>query len=264
MTTLAQRLRRLPLLLLLASSLACTAATADDLPPGDGDHGDSSAPADPGGGPIPATVLCARLTEIFCAAEQACCTEPTRRHASAEACVAERGPDCETSLTPIFTDSRTGYSSARARERIDDLLAMTAACDPAAAAWTVTRAGLLGVMEGTVALDGNCSPAYSGDLAPGMVCLAPQSCLLEQVVMTFEGTCGAARGLGGDCFTDLECQDGLYCEPPNNWFGGGGSCTARLANGGSCGDNDTACLSWSCEAGLCAVATANSTYCLVE
>jgi hypothetical protein len=63
--------------------------------------------------------------------------------------------------------------------------------------------------------------------------------------------------MGDSCVTEIECADGLRCDPPQQLTG---RCVPRLGNGESCSiDGD--CESLVCDGGECVERSATSVYC---
>jgi len=262
-------------LALLLALTACASpddpskTAGDGRPAGDSAGGDSAGggddatPGDPVVGPIAAEDMCTWITEIFCQADQECCTDGSQQYGAYDQCVASEGPDCESSFTPIFTDTRTGYDEDIAGERVTEMRIKAASCELGIGEWMISDDGLFGALLGTVGPGGDCSPEGGIDLAVAAACTGDNVCSLTAVFkFIFEGECQAASGSGGGCYTDFECDADLHCFPEENWLNGGGTCIARLADGQFC-DVDGDCLSLTCDTTLeqCAPVTANSAYC---
>lgn len=254
--------RRVYWLAAVAMAAACGGGDGD-APASDGGSGvdaaagaiDAGPAPAPDAGPITASSLCQELTTMLCAAEQACCTDASARHASAEACFAATNADCLADLQAPASDGRTGYDPAIARAELDELAARLATCDSSIGPWFVSHQGLLRIYQGTVASGGDCSPSSASDTVPVLSCVAPAVCRLRPLPLG--GTCGAARTQGDSCVTEIECADGLRCNPPESL---NGQCAPRLATGMGC-TIDGDCTSLICEGNQCVDATVDRVYC---
>ncbi len=212
-------------------------------------------PPVPDAGPVAASDLCNQFTTLLCEAEQACCTNAATRYATVAECFAAQNPGCLTDLQALATDPQTGYDPAVARAELDKIAARMATCDVNIGPWFVSQNGLLGVFRGTVASGGDCSPASASDKAPVLSCQSPSVCRLMAIPLS--GQCGTPRTQGDSCVTELECEAGLRCEPPETF---NGECVARLADGAGCSVNGD-CTSLICEASSCVARTADRIYC---
>jgi hypothetical protein len=169
--------------------------------------------------------------------------------------------ECETAFNGIIDDARTGYNPNTAGERLAELQAMAAECDPAIGPWAFSQEGLFSVLEGTVAAGGDCTPTDvvdNPDYAALLSCADDTTCRLSISLAGLKGKCGAPSGVGGSCWTELECAADLYCDGTDIT---GGDCVARQPNSSACG-NDTQCQSLTCTNDVCADPTVNGSYCL--
>jgi hypothetical protein len=228
---------------------------------GDGDaEGDGEGDADGDGEgyvehDVSAQELCTELTAMLCQAEQDCCTDPSRRYASVEACVQGEQGTCLSELQPPALDAKTGYSASVAGAQLAALHDELASCDVDMVERFAVKAGLMSIFQGTVSSGGDCTPESQTDRATVLSCGGGSVCRLS--LLPPSGECGAERQSGESCVTELECADGLRCDPPQQL---GGRCVVRLGEGESC-DVDGDCASLVCEGTRCAARTTNGVYC---
>jgi hypothetical protein len=92
-------------------------------------------------------------------------------------------------------------------------------------------------------------------------CLDPSNnaCLPESLL---RWTCTPHAEVGGDCFTDVNCNAGLFCDNPDLSISGS-TCMTRKAIGAGCGLPNE-CDSLFCRQGQCVEATVDAAYCLSE
>jgi hypothetical protein len=95
--------------------------------------------------------------------------------------------------------------------------------------------------------------ASSGDIAISLA-----SCRLADGLACLPGsntndkwTCAARAANAGRCYTDLNCQEGLYCENPQATPDG--KCAPRKATGMAC-NTETECTSFLCKSSKCGAA----------
>ncbi|MEE8409665.1 MAG: hypothetical protein V3T05_08670 [Myxococcota bacterium] len=234
---------------------------------GDSGGGDYPPPGDFDSSPIAATDLCARLAAVRCDAEQICCTDSATKYADAASCKTTETANCKNDREPIAVDSRTGYNATTAGTKLGELYALAAVCDPSAGTWAFSDDGFFAVLDGTIASGGDCTPTEilpNLDAAALLACDSGNVCAMTVVVglpLVVSGVCAAPSASGGACFTDLECDTDLWCDPPNKFLSGGGTCADREVNGTSCADG-AECLTLTCTGSTCADATINDAYCL--
>ncbi len=260
--TLFVWLRCLPALMLVACSSSVGGSVPSDsgMTGGDGSRFDASGltpDAMSSNQPIAATDFCNELTTALCAAEQSCCTDAPTRHGTTAECFAAQNPGCLQDVQASATNSRTGYDPVVARAVLNDLEAKMGICSPDIGQWFVSHQGLLKMYQGTVQVGGDCTPANSNDAVSVLSCQAPAVCQLSVVGIEASGTCGTVRSPGDSCLSEIECQDGLRCDPPAD---PSGECTSRRANGSSC-DIDGDCESLICEDSDCEPNTVDRVYC---
>jgi hypothetical protein len=231
--------------------------------PGDGD-GDGAGDGDGDDGPAPLTSVsaadfCTTLTTLLCQAEQACCQTAGVRYENVEACVQAENASCLSDIQPAALDARTGYSATGAAAKLNELQAKLVSCDQAIGEWLVAADGLVAVFEGTVDAGGDCTPAGDTDAAALLSCKPGSVCRVSPVLLSAKGTCGAEKSSGEGCVSELECAQGLRCDPPKDIISG--QCKARLPDGQGCVDNSD-CESLLCAGGSCTPRSQDAVYCL--
>ena len=209
---------------------------------------------------VPAGTVCARLSGLQCKAEAACCTSPGR---SVDACKLAMANKCaglyldQASMSPLsgYVPSTTGLAMAEFQRR-------AAACDPTIVTWGASVSGLRGIFPGTLSQGGDCTPKNLLDSADAashlLACKSPANtaCLPGGLVWK----CTARASVGGACFSDTNCQSGLYCDNPQTALVGA-TCKTAKAVGASC-TTGSQCESLVCKGSACVVADVQSVYCL--
>jgi hypothetical protein len=236
---------------------------------GSGGEGAMQAPmfdagTDPARNQVTAGHVCARLAQIQCAGEAFCCDNPGRDRA---ACEAAQLAICtqELYLDAITMNAVSGFDPTAATTAFEGFEQRASQCDPTIASYAASIEGLLGMMKGTVADKGNCSPGLVLDEPTAAAYLASckdiatTACLPKDAVVW---NCAARGGEGASCFTDVNCTDGLYCPNPNAEFGTK-KCAARKAVGTPC-TTANECETLYCKGGSCVEATKHAAYCLGE
>jgi hypothetical protein len=208
--------------------------------------------SDPARNRVKPDAICARFAAIQCAGEQFCCERAKR--ATAECGSAMRGLCSELlHLDEVAAAPQVNFDLAQLGESLGELERRAALCDPAAAAWAFSPEGFAGSVRGTLGSDDDCTPD-GGVAAPlDAVLIALMSCRTGNRLACLPGeaqwTCAPRASRAGRCFTDLNCQDGLYCENPSAGFDG--QCTPRKAAEGKCAAANE-CTSFICKTGRCA------------
>lgn len=236
---------------------------------GDSGTGGTGGDSGTGGGGSPnrveANQICQRLAELQCAAEESCCPTPSRKYPSLVACISSQRSVCETdgALMQIGSDPDAAYSIDSAEIVFNEFERLAGLCDPGIAAWGVSSSGLINMFRGTKGQNASCQPANATDFGAGFSCLVDNglTCVpgIPETDFTPPAgwTCKPRSGSGGNCFSDINCNDGLRCEVPETLS----NCVARKTAGESCGaPND--CVSLLCEGGLCAEPNIPDAYCL--
>lgn len=221
---------------------------------------------DPGANAVKAGELCERLSTIQCAGEELCCDAPGRDFAT---CKAAMKAGCETSiyLDKISLDSRSGFDAARAKTVFETIETKAMACDPGTAAFGESADGLRGIFQGTVPPKGGCQPDV-GSKAKAAAALAScqnpgANACLPNPPLGISWSCAPHSAQGGPCFTDINCNPGLYCPNPMLVPTSGAVCTPRKAVGEGCGAPNE-CESLFCKGGKCVAADKQAAYCLKQ
>jgi hypothetical protein len=219
---------------------------------------------DPARNAVGPGMICERLATIECAAELACCTNPGRdvaacRQAVIGSCTHDFMADT------IAMQAAAGFDSAQAKVVLDHLEQLASQCDTTEAAYAASPEGLRSIFRGTVGPNGMCQPANPLDTAAAAGALA--SCTNGDAYACLPSptgfgtwTCTALASPGGHCFSDINCQLGLFCDNPNLQIAGS-TCMARKASGTSC-QHANECESLVCKGGQCAAADQQAVYCL--
>jgi hypothetical protein len=220
--------------------------------PGDGD-GDGDAPLTS----VSAADFCTTLTGLLCKAEQKCCDSRGSLYESVDACVQAENASCLKDIQPAALDARTGYSATTAAQKLNALSTKLVSCDLDIGEWLVASDGLVGIFAGTVGSGGDCTPHDANDAAALLSCQGGAVCQVTAFPL-LSGKCGAEKGANDSCVSELECADGLRCDPPKSLTG---QCKARLGDGQTCTDNAD-CESLVCSHGSCTARSLDTVYCL--
>ncbi|HVU01834.1 MAG TPA: hypothetical protein VHE30_08780 [Polyangiaceae bacterium] len=220
--------------------------------------------SDPNRNDIPGGQVCERIATIQCAAEATCCSNPGR---SFDACKTTMKQGCVSQLylDAITGSGITGYDQARAKTIFENYESRAHACDTGVTAWGATLDGLRGLVTGTRSSGQTCQPsvtelADNAKIAPYLAsCSDPGNSACFPTLTSW--TCSPRDVAGGKCFTDNNCQDGLYCTNTKALNIAGGNCAAQKADGSSC-ELQTECQSLLCKGGTCQPVTADNVFCL--
>ena len=214
--------------------------------------------------------VCERISTIECAGEQRCCTEPGRDF---EECVETMVEGCRITLQLDYMTAKpvTGFDAVRAETAIARFEQMAKECDPLVATIGEDPEGLRGMMQGSLAPDDSCFPpvspanifgAYNEAATYMAACSDPAkyACLPDS---PFDWRCTERGGVGAFCFTDLNCQEGLYCPQEDPTMPQLGiECAEALPTGAECSFSNE-CTSLACVRGACAEAgDIQATFCL--
>ena len=218
--------------------------------------------SDPNRNHVQAGMICTRLAQIQCAGEAFCCANPGRDRSACE--TAERD-FCtqQVYLDAISQSAVSGFDATLAASAFEQFEQKAAACDTSIAQFGESNAGLRGMMRGTLKAGANCAPGITVDNAAAAAALASctdgetQACLPKDPLVWL---CSPKSAADAACFTDVNCQEGLYCPNPNLEIGTK-KCTARKAPGASC-MLPNECASLYCKGGMCVEATVEAAYCL--
>lgn len=225
--------------------------------------------SDPDRNEVDADALCERLTTIQCAAEAYCCAKPGR---TVEECKTTLLEACtmEAQFDAVAENPITGFDAARAAAAFEEFEALASECDLGVGAWGRSTEGLRAMLQGTVAPKGNCAPDASNNdplvaAAALASCQNPAQYACQPRATEKDGkpdwTCDARSDVDGPCFTDVNCQEGLYCNNPENRLGA--QCRPLKQAGRPC-NLAMECESLACEDNVCVAATRESVYCLAE
>jgi hypothetical protein len=220
--------------------------------------------ADAGSAPSPNAVqpgnICRRLAEIQCGAERNCCDDPQRDMLS---CLTDAETSCavDAGVDRIAARPESGFDPVQAEVVFDELERLASACDPSLWMFGESRAGLLSIFAGTVESDGNCRPANVLDQTQAAAALVAcgdverQACLPSLAAWR----CMPIAAEAGACFTEANCEAGLYCTNTSLSLEGG-QCAARRPTGATCAF-DQECQSSFCVMGVCVQAEREVVYC---
>jgi hypothetical protein len=211
--------------------------------------------------------LCERLSTLQCAGEAFCCDSPGRTN---KECKSEMLAGCKkvVHLDEIAMNPTTGFDAARAEAAFAGFEKLAEKCDPSIAAWGSSADGLRGLLQGTVRPGGNCAPRGAATsmavVAAALAsCEEPEAytCLPRSTRLsgTFDWTCAEQSEAGGACFSDYNCEDGLFCDNPKRLLGA--RCKTRKAEGSAC-KLPNECASLFCRNDACAPADSQAAYCL--
>ena len=221
---------------------------------GGGTMGTSSAVED-----VPAGTVCARLSDLQCEAEAACCKAPGRSVDTCKVAMAKKCADLH--LDQVSTNPLSGYVPSTTGLAMAEFQRRAATCDPTIVTWGASVSGLRGIFPGTESQGADCTPKNLLDAADAaahlLACQGPadNACLPGTV-----WKCTARASVGGACFSDTNCQDGLYCDNPQTALLGA-TCKAAQAVGASC-KAGSQCESLVCNGSMCVPADVQSVYCL--
>jgi hypothetical protein len=255
-------MKAVSVLLVAVMTWSCGSSDGDGDNPRAGSGGPSAgqgggafdAGSDPARNDVAAGEICARLAEIQCAGEQACCDAPERAVA---ACVSSVRGACENSimLDVLAGSPAVAFDAAEAKTAFAGFESRASMCDPAIGAWAVSTDGFASTFSGTLGSGEDCEPTGGLEAPLDQLLIALASCRIGDGLVCLPGAsgwaCAPRAGAGGRCFNDFNCGDGLYCENPDDDFDG--VCTAAKAAGTEC-DGPTQCESRICSDDMCAPA----------
>ena len=243
------------------------AGTAVDPPVGGQGGGGPAAPTEfdagsaPGLNAVTPGQLCERLSTLQCAGEAHCCPSPTRDFAT---CKDKYFTGCKNELLfdEIAAQPMAGFDAASAERVFTEIESRAKACDITIAAFGESMDGLRSMFLGTVGVGGNCRPssllqkAASGAALAACTERATEACLPSAI----NWRCTPHADEGGACFSDANCNAGLYCDNPGLALSGG-ECIVRKAVGAPCGQPNE-CDTLYCKGGSCVAADVTAAYCL--
>lgn len=214
--------------------------------------------------------VCMRLSQIQCAGEAFCCDAPGRDRATCED-VMQQGCIDEAHLDEVSRNPIAAFDRNAAARVFAELERLASTCDLGIASFGGSSTGLMSMFSGTVAPGTSCQPKSPPPLSipipmpPAEVAAAHLlSCTGIATVACrptapLSWTCDPRGGVGEQCFTDLNCFDGLFC--PNQEIGFDATCTERKQVSSAC-EQANECSSLYCIDGVCAAATQQVAYCL--
>jgi hypothetical protein len=200
--------------------------------------------------------FCQRLAEIQCAGEAFCCPNPGRDRAACEAAGLEGCRDT-LQLDTIGMSDKLVVDAANVAAAFEEFEQRASQCDTTLVEWAASRELSTGILGGTIAEGGDCTPEDANDVVDLGAALF--ACANGTDVVCNVGdptwTCEPRGTAGSSCLLDWNCEDGQYCSA--------GRCTPRLALGESC-DGPNQCLSFFCAGDVCVEPTVELAYCLAE
>jgi hypothetical protein len=184
-----------------------------------------------------------------------------------EACINNQRSICEDNamVARLARDTKTGFSSDATETVFNEFERRTGLCDVDVAVFGVSSEGLRNIFQGTKTANAACDPMSATDFGAGISCRIDNGNDLA-CVPGFPGTdftpptrwtCKDRQGVGGPCFSDLNCTDGLFCLVPETLS----QCAMRKAPGQSCAAPNE-CLSLLCEGSVCVETNVEDVYCL--
>jgi Dickkopf N-terminal cysteine-rich region len=234
-------------------------------------HAAFDAGTDPNRNAVQAGTICDRLATIQCAGEAHCCDAPNRTF---DQCKEEMLAGCNDMalLDGIAAQARAGFDAAFAATTFTQYETMASMCDPDVTEWGASYTGLPGIFKGTVAPTKSCTPIgnlqdralIAGYLAactdmPNYACV-PRLKGTGSLAIPSGWTCDPKQPAGSGCFTDVNCETGLYCDNPDAKIGNV-FCKVRKAVGETC-TNPNECATLFCKKGLCVEKSVQAAYCL--
>ncbi len=220
---------------------------------------------DPNRNKVQAGNVCDRLSTIQCAGEACCCEHPNRDF---NACKQGMMEYCREHLRldVISSDASTGFDPVFAEQVFSQYEQMASRCDVNVVFWGTSFDGLRGIIKGTIEPGRPCTPRSEwGETLDEAGAAALASCkdpvntaCSHPAILLW--TCSPRVGVGGNCITDLNCLDGLYCDNPNLLLLGA-VCKQRKNLGSAC-TLPNECQSLICRGGKCVEVNQQNVYCL--
>jgi hypothetical protein len=230
---------------------------------GGGTAGASLFGTDPNRNQVPKDQVCDRVATIQCAGEAMCCSAPGR---SFDDCKNTMKQGCidQLYLDAITSNPVAGYDEGAATQIFTDYETKAAQCDTGVTAWGASVDGLRGLPKGTLNGGANCMPPIAQlankptAAAYLAACKNPATTACFPTITTW--TCSPRANAGSPCFSDTNCNDGLYCDNPQFALTGG-QCKARKAEGAACALLNE-CQSLLCKHGQCVPVNKDNAFCL--
>lgn len=213
---------------------------------------------------VSAGELCDRLSTIQCAGEAYCCDNPGRDFAACKQ-TAQSGCQDQLMFDAIASSEKVAFNEEHASLAYGEIERRASQCDPSVAEFGQSVDGLRGMFKGTVPPGGSCitlNLTRRDEVAKALAsCLDPanNACLPESAI---GWACRPRADVGGPCFTDVNCKDGLYCPNPDFEIGMT-SCAARKPVDAAC-SLPNECETLFCKGGKCVAETDQAAYCLTN
>jgi hypothetical protein len=241
-----------------------TGAAGEGEVPDGGGAGEMDAGSDPESPIVAAEDVCDRLSTIQCSGEARCCDFPGRDYATCKQ-VMQQACENDLNLDQIAMSSVSGYNEYKAGIAFAEFESLVADCVPSVVDWAISRDGFAGVVEGTIDEGESCAPPDPLTATIVEIGAALVSCQDGANVACLPAaagwTCQPRVEVGGTCFTDTNCKDGLYCVNPT--VGYDGVCAEKKAVNEACAVKNE-CQSFVCSLGVCAPVNQQNAYCLLQ
>jgi hypothetical protein len=211
--------------------------------------------------------LCERVATVQCAAEAYCCSNPGRTFDQCKTIALDACED-DLQLDLVAMEDVAGFDAAKTTAVFDQFEAYAKDCDPAITVWGASVNGIRAMVQGTRDEGDNCAPRNNSNSAvlagAGLVsCSDPETTACQPRGVPKGGvldwTCDERSDVDGECFSDLNCKDGLYCENPEGRLLQ--TCKTIKELGDACTFAHE-CASYNCEDGECAEIDVQVAYCL--
>ncbi len=238
--------------------------TGGTTPPDGGTGKVFDAGSDPNRNAVMPGTICERLATIQCAGESFCCDNPGRDF---ETCKQVQKDGCATEymVDEVAANPAAGFNAAQALVFFTELERLASTCDPMTASFGESPQGLRTLVNGTIEPEHNCTSSRPWIKVEAAAALA--SCTQNEAYACLPRAdgpwiCEPHAAAGGDCFSDGNCQVGVYCDNPD-LDPSGSICKTRKAEGEAC-QRFGECLSLFCKGGACVPATQQNAYCLKQ
>lgn len=214
---------------------------------------------------VQAGQVCDRLSTIQCAGEALCCDSPGRTY---DQCKQTTSDACANGvyLNAVTADPKAGYDTAGAEAIFLRYEQLASTCDLTVTSWGASLDGLRGLVKGTVQSGQSCEPPLTQLTNKPVAAAHLAYCANAQTTACLPTalngwTCSPRVDVGGSCFTDTNCNDGLYCNPPDLTIANKHTCALRKADGSPCTLGNE-CGSLLCKQSQCASVNQQTAYCL--
>lgn len=212
--------------------------------------------------------LCDRVATVQCAAEAACCTNPGRSFSQCKK-IALAACEDDLQLDLVAMEDVSGFDAAATTAMFEQFEEYAQTCDPAITIWGASVNGVRAMLQGTRDAGENCAPKNNANSAvlvgAGLVsCTDPetQACQPRGTVKggKLDWTCDERSDEDGECFSDLNCKEGMYCDNPKGMLLQ--KCQLTKDLGDAC-TSAHECTSYNCQDGECVELDQQTAYCLV-